>query len=60
MKKELVIEVKSVYGNQKWYPACQESKLLTKLTGTKTFTDSHIATLKELGYTFKSIDSFQF
>ena len=51
---ELTVKVKNVYGNDLIYPVCEKSKLIcNKLLKAKTFTQSAINTLKELGYSFE-------
>lgn len=47
----ITVEIKNVYGNQSVYPACDTSKLLATLAGTKTFTKNALDTIKRLGYT---------
>jgi hypothetical protein len=47
----ITVIVKHVYGNRTIYPACEKSKLLAALNGTKTLTDYAIAIIKKLGYT---------
>ena len=54
MLKELTVEKKNVYGNELTYPVCEQSKLLTALTGQKTLTQGAIRTIKSLGYIFKN------
>ena len=49
----ITVEIKNVYGTDKVYPICEQAKLLTRLTGNKTMTDSAIKTIKELGYTIE-------
>jgi len=44
------IEIKNHYGNTMYYPACDKSRLLARLAGTKTLTFEAIRTIKELGY----------
>jgi hypothetical protein len=46
----IIVEVRSVYGNQAVYPACDTSRLLAKLAGTKTFTKSALDAIEKLGY----------
>ena len=48
--RRIVVEIRNVYGNDLTYPACDESRLLARLTGSKTFTRAHLATIRELGY----------
>jgi len=45
--------VKNVFGNELVYPACYQGKTLAKFKGTKTFTDTDLKILKDLGYKFK-------
>ncbi len=47
---KIIISIKSVYGKECIYPACETSLLLSKLIGAKTFQPRHIELLKELGY----------
>ena len=44
------IEIKNHYGNTMYYPACDKSRLLARLAGTKTLTREAIRTIQELGY----------
>lgn len=46
------VEIKSNYGNRAVYPACDISRKLAALIGTKTFTDAAIEQIKGLGYIF--------
>ena len=50
---ECLVEVKSVYGQDMVYPACDKSSLLAKLSGKTTLTNETLALAKQLGYTFK-------
>jgi hypothetical protein len=52
MNSNLQVTVRTVYGTDTVYPACNASLLLCRLIGRKTFTHADIRTLKELGYTF--------
>lgn len=38
------------YGREVAYPACQQSMLITKLTGCSTIRPTDIKTLREMGY----------
>lgn len=53
MDKSITVTIKSVYGVDRIYPACDTSRLLAELTGAKTFKADHIKTIKELGYTIE-------
>ena len=48
----LIIEIKTVYGNELVYPVCEKALKLCSLTGQKTFSKGAINTLKMLGYSF--------
>jgi len=50
----LKLIVKIIYGVKKYYPACENSKLLVKLTNHKTFTSSNIDILKQLGFVIEN------
>ena len=47
---KIIIEVKSVYGNDLIYPVCDDAKTFTKITGTKTLSPFVITYIKRLGY----------
>jgi hypothetical protein len=47
----ITVTVRDVYGIKTIYPACDTAKLLARLAGTKTLTQSALATIKALGYT---------
>jgi len=51
-RMNLTIELKTVYGNDLIYPVCDKASKLCSLTNQKTFSQSAIKILKELGYTF--------
>jgi hypothetical protein len=47
---QIIIELKSVYGLQTYYPYCEKSKLFAKIAGTKTLTKHALTDIKKLGY----------
>lgn len=47
----ITIRITNNFGNQAVYPACDLSKKLADLIGTKTFTNTVLVKLVELGYT---------
>ena len=47
---ELVVEKKSVYGNQLVYPVCDRAKLFANISGNKTLLPEVIEYIKKLGY----------
>jgi hypothetical protein len=50
MTQQIVIRVTKNYGNTVVYPACETSKKLAELIGTKTFTNAALHKLVDLGY----------
>jgi hypothetical protein len=46
----ITVEIKSVYGNEMIYPACDKARQFAALIGTKTLTRDAIAKIKALGY----------
>lgn len=52
MQTNLKITIKCVYGNELIYPACEQSKKLASLLGTKTFTRAKVEELKAIGFSF--------
>jgi hypothetical protein len=53
LTKEILIEVRDVYGQEKYYPACDVSRIFTRLTHTTTLTPVAIGHIKKLGYEVK-------
>jgi len=47
---KILIKIKTVYGNQLFYPVCEKAKLFTQLLGKKTLSTSDLRTIKELGF----------
>ena len=47
---ELIVEKKSVYGNQLIYPVCNKAKLFASISGNKTLLPEIIEDIKKLGY----------
>lgn len=47
---QLIVEVKSIYGVERIYAVCNNSKLITKLKQSKTLNKDDISILRELGY----------
>jgi archaellum biogenesis ATPase FlaH len=46
----ITVEIKSVYGNEMIYPACDKARQFAALIGTKTLTRDAINKIKALGY----------
>ena len=49
MNKEIILEVKNVYGNDLIYPSCHIANALIKLKDKKTFNKSDLDIFKSLG-----------
>ena len=50
---KLIINPKSVYGTEKFYPGCEHSRLFAELLKQTTFTERDMRILRELGYTLE-------
>jgi len=50
INKDIFVKVKSVYGVDRVYPACEVSELLAGLVGNKTFSREHVRILREIGF----------
>lgn len=46
----IIVSIKSVYGNEVIYPVCEQAKLLARLAGTKTLTPEAVRIIHKLGY----------
>ena len=49
INKEIILEVKNVYGNDLIYPSCHIANALIKLKDKKTFNKSDLDVFKSLG-----------
>lgn len=49
------IEVKEVYGNRTIYPVNEQARILARIAGTKTLTNSTVLLAKELGFHFEVV-----
>jgi hypothetical protein len=50
MESTLKLQVKSVYGVERVFPMCDQSKKLVQLMARKTFTSADLVLIKELGF----------
>ena len=50
MKKILLVEIKTVYGNETIYPANDTAQVFADLVGTKTLSRMKLALIQGLGY----------
>ena len=53
MNKEIILEKRSVYGNDLIYPSCHIANALIKLKSTKTFTKNDLNVFRALGMIVK-------
>jgi hypothetical protein len=51
--KEITIQIKDVYGQEKYYPMCEDSKVFARMVGTSQLTPNTIQLIKKLGYEVK-------
>jgi hypothetical protein len=47
---KVVVEIKSVYGNETIYPMNEQGKTFAKISGTKTLSRRAIENIKALGF----------
>ena len=53
MNTHALVSIRSIYGQDRVYPANDVAMALAALLGSKTFTREQIAKAKELGFTFE-------
>lgn len=46
----ITVSIKSIYGNQSIYPACEKAEAFASIAGTRTLTPQVIKQIKALGY----------
>lgn len=54
---EIKVSVKSVYGEQRIYPACERSLIFAAIAGTKTLAQSDLKLIKQLGFNVVFVES---
>lgn len=54
-QENLRVRVKHVYGVKTVYPACEKSKLLCELIGSKSLTARSKRIIEKLGYSFSVV-----
>mgnify|MGYP000261668080 CR=1 FL=1 len=52
---QILIELKSVYGETKAYPLCEKAKEFAAMLGTKTLTPHALKSIKKLGFEYYCI-----
>lgn len=50
----ITIQIKTVYGEDKVYPACPKSALFAEMMGTKTLTHRALCQIERLGYEIRT------
>lgn len=58
MNHVVQVKIKSVYGNKLIYPANETAEKLTQLLGRKTFSNTDLARLQDLGYVIEQVHAF--
>lgn len=57
--KQIIVKVKTVYGNDLIYPYCDTSKIFAKMLCTKTLSYQSVQCIKELGYSVQVKSQFE-
>lgn len=50
----LLVEHKTVFGNELWYPADDDGEVIVRLMGRKAFTPEHVEQMKKAGWDIKA------
>ena len=53
MNKEILVKIKTVYGNDLIYPVCENAKKFATLTNKKTLNKNELVYIKSLGFEVK-------
>ena len=48
--KQIIVEIKDVYGHDKCYPLCTDAKLFANIAATTTLTKNSIDIIKKAAY----------
>ena len=48
--KQITVEIKDQYGNQVFYPACEDAMRFAAIAGTTTMTERVLTCVRGLGY----------
>jgi hypothetical protein len=54
---QIDVTIKTIYGAERIYPACNQARLFCEIAGTHTLTRLVIARIKQLGYTVHVLPS---
>ena len=49
------VTIRSVYGREHIYPACDKARLFCEIAGTRTLTHYHVDAIKQLGYAVRVV-----
>lgn len=55
MTAEILVQIKSVYGQEQIYPMCSQAQAFAAIAGTKTLTKAVINQIKKLGFSVRVI-----
>lgn len=58
MKTTIKLQIKSVYGNELIYPACETSNIFCKFINKKTLNIRDVEMIKSLGYTVELVNAY--
>ena len=59
MSQVIQVQVRSVYGAIKIYPANEAAELIAKIAGTKTISSAQLAYAKQLGFQVEQVEAYQ-
>jgi len=54
---KIQIDIRSQYGNTLAYPVCQNAKLFSRISGTKTLSSQTLKDIQALGYDIVCVNS---
>jgi hypothetical protein len=54
----LRIEIRSVYGEQKAYPVCEQAKAFAAIAGTRTLTRATLLQIMRIGFSLEVMDRY--
>lgn len=56
---EIKVKIKSVFGNELIYPACDKASIFADLCGTKTLNRSDLSNIEKLGYSIQVENAYK-
>jgi len=54
-QKKILVKKKYIFGNEQFWPECDQAKLFAKMAGTKTLTLECLEIIKQLGYAVQQV-----